>query len=96
MLAGLPDAPAISRNLLNETEGWKDANDYTDSSRLARRSKSSHQRPDADCVGSLDLISELMGQSLRKNSDWLILGNVLSDLELVRSRADDPSTPTKE
>jgi len=37
-----------------------------------------------------------MGQFFRKNTDWIILGNVLLDLELVRSGSDNPSIQAKE
>src|SRR5229473_8320316 len=66
------------------------------STNLCRRSKNFGRRPYLDCPGSLDLISELVGHSFRKNSDWLILGNVLLSLELVRSGPDASGSQAKE
>ena len=53
---------------------------------LNRRSKTSGQLLNPDRTRPLDLISELVGQSFRKNHRWIILGHVLFDHKRARSR----------
>src|SRR6266853_327649 len=52
---------------------------------LAGGSQTAIPRPHSHRPRTLHIISELVGQSFRKNSNWLILGNVLFDFELVGS-----------
>ena len=52
-----------------------------------RGPKTLSQRSDVNRPGPLGFISELVGQSFRKNIRWIILGHLLFDLKWARCSA---------